>query len=158
AHPSARQVVRVALHPHEQGRQAPHAQRPQGFLEAQLLAEVVGRGGNGRGRRPVPGGVEGAGKAAPGGGVMGCVKGIVHRALVALRPEKDRNRTLVNLFHGVACLLQRRRQLRQRSRVGDQQLEALGRGGRAKGRENVVQRVRIGGRRRVALIRDTRGK
>ena len=42
--------------------------------------------------------------------------------------------------------------------VGDQQPEALGRGGLAKGRENVVQCVRVGMLRRVAFVRDTRGK
>ena len=53
---------------------------------------------------------------------------------------------------------QRRWQLRQRLRVGDQQLKALGRGGRAKGRKHVVEGVRVGVRRRVTLARVTGGK
>src|SRR5262249_317290 len=78
--------------------------------------------------------------------------------LMELCREKDRDLTLVNLFHGVACLLQLHRQVRQRARVGDQQLEVLRRGGLAKGRENMVQRVRGGVCRWVALFPDPRGK
>src|SRR5438132_7338743 len=63
--PSPCQVMGLALHAEEQGRQATHAQRAQGLLEAELLAAVVGRGGNGRGRRPVGTGVEETGKATP---------------------------------------------------------------------------------------------